>query len=156
MRGYNPCLACLAGVAVVGRSGTSRGIPNVHAANPGPSGQSEDEEQNVFILGNSDDEDNSLKQDAELLDAPPPYTGTSETGTTAAVDETVASDSIDGETADEEGSNPSKYYIQPGDSLRGIALRYGVDVSVPRAILVRLHLYQMTGAQGLPAKLVAI
>ena len=51
------------------------------------------------------DEDKSLKQDAELQDVPPPYTGSSETKTIAGVNETVASDSIDGEMADEEGFN---------------------------------------------------
>ena len=114
---------------------------NVNVTTPGPSWKSEDDEQNVFLLGNSDDEDKSLKQDTKLWDVPPPYTGTSETRTIAAVYEKVASDSIDGETANKEGWNSSKYYIQPGDSLQDIALRYGIDVSVQKVILVQLDLY---------------
>ena len=51
LRGYNLCLAYLAGVAIVGHSGTFHGILNVHVANSGTSGHSEDEEQNGFLLG---------------------------------------------------------------------------------------------------------
>ncbi|KAF8532186.1 hypothetical protein JB92DRAFT_2689461 [Gautieria morchelliformis] len=123
LRGYNPCLACLAGVAVVGQSGALNGKPNVHVARPGPSGQSENQERTIFVLGDSDDEE----ADTNTLDVPPPYMGAAEITPTPFIDETRVADSIDVEIADGEGSNPSKYCIQPGDSLRGIALRYGID-----------------------------
>ena len=141
LRGYNPCLACLAGVAVVRRSGISDGKQTLHVSLPGPSGKSEDEEHNVFVLGNSDDEDNSPEQDAKLRDVlPPPYIETSEAGKTASVDEMLTDGSVDVGIADKGGSNPSKYYIQPGDSLRGVALRYGVDVRLLKVTLVQFIL----------------
>jgi LysM repeat protein len=117
---------------------------SVNVKVPGPSGQSVDQEQSMFVLGDSDDEDSSPTADADFQDMPPPYTGALDTSSTVAVDETSVGETVD-ETADAKGSNPSKYYVQPGDTLRGIALRHGVDVSI---LKVSLRPELMPGWQG--------
>lgn len=116
--------------------GPSRGLDgktSVHVSVPGPSGQSVDQEQAMFVLGDSDDEDSGPTAATDFQDVPPPYTGVS--ASTVTVDETVVGDTIEEETVNVKESTPSKYYIQPGDTLRGIALKHDVDVSVTKVIL---------------------
>ncbi|KAF8575232.1 hypothetical protein K439DRAFT_1398422 [Ramaria rubella] len=124
LRGYNPCLACLAGVALVSQPRTPNGKSSIHRMTvPGPSGQSQDQEEGMFVLGDSDEEeDQSREVDGEI--APPPYAEPLET-----ISITTGSAELINQltSVQEERSNPSKYYIQHGDTLRGIALRYGVD-----------------------------
>jgi len=134
LRDYNPCIACLAGVAVVSKS-TRSAQRRTDAASSAPatgdvytSPFTEDQrrEQETFVVG--DDEDES--------DIPPPYSQSSEASIQRVASTSshpthqearpadVASPEIGVKNAQ---SGPSQYYIQPGDTLIGIAFKFGVD-----------------------------
>jgi hypothetical protein len=115
LRRYNPCLSCLGGVGLVQNTSGDRGDRNKEAIQHG-----RDNEAETFVLGDSDDEDirasNPIQSEAVRPRSPP----------------LVAS-----ESQELEHSNPSNralpqsstYYIKPRDTVTGIALKYGVDVS---------------------------
>jgi len=92
---------------------------------PGASGKSKTEEESMFVLGEDEDEEDSPLGD----DAPPSYTLVEEITNVLPVNDLPGQAVISTEAPVVEGTNPSQYYIQPGDTLRGIALRFGIDVS---------------------------
>jgi hypothetical protein len=101
---YNPCLACLGGVGVVNAGASTSSVQQLNAlASRNVDGAVRDED--TFVLG--DDEDD----DQEPTDPQPPATAPVE-------------------SSPETPATPSKYYIKRGDTLQGIALRFGLDASV--------------------------
>lgn len=102
-------------------------------------------DEDVFAIGDEDEEDEggSRTHEAHSVDSTPPpaYVELSEevsqtwsTGEPSLKDEpTVIEPSDEGpseKVEQETTSAPSKYYIKPGDTLTGIALRFGIDVSL--------------------------
>ncbi|KAH7884530.1 hypothetical protein F5I97DRAFT_1812853 [Phlebopus sp. FC_14] len=128
---YNPCLSCLGGIEVI-RASSSR---NSDAQNMNIDGAVRDVD--TFVLGDDDDGeldgleaplsigDNSLS----MADPPPSYTSTP-THTMPKLTSVSSEDAtLDHNARKENGSidAPPLYYIKPGDTLRGIALRLGVN-----------------------------
>lgn len=130
---YDPCLACLGGVGVVGLSkGKSRlSDQGIH---PNLDGAVRDED--TFVLGDDDEDDNTTENSSTQLPPPPPYSSTLEP-----VDpETGPSKFRAGEQSAATALPPSipKYTIKHGDTLQGIALRFKVDVC--KSSMSRSHL----------------
>ncbi|KAJ7363925.1 hypothetical protein DFH08DRAFT_1015485 [Mycena albidolilacea] len=90
---YNPCLACLGGVAVVGAGRNLDGALR---------------DEDTFAIGDDEDDDSDPSELPQYSAEPPtaPATVPAESSPAAA---------------------PSEYYIKRGDTLQGIALRFGVD-----------------------------
>ncbi|KAK7033032.1 LysM domain-containing protein [Favolaschia claudopus] len=104
---YNPCLACLGGVAAVGAAASSKIDKKDHRNVDGAV-----RDEDTFAIGDDDDPES----DSEL----PPYTSLPEALATSAAGPV--------QTADPSlKSSPGTYYIKPGDTLPGIALRFRVD-----------------------------
>lgn len=110
---YNPCLACLGGVEAIG-SRSSGGKQLVPPEKVNIDGAVRDED--TFILG--DDEDSEEE-------GPPPYL--EQTSTSSSSSQAVGSPPDISEVT--VSDTPHKYHIRQGDSLHGIALRFGVNVS---------------------------
>ncbi|KIK62411.1 hypothetical protein GYMLUDRAFT_242591 [Collybiopsis luxurians FD-317 M1] len=104
---YNPCLACLGGVDAVG-SRSSKGMQKMQNVNLDGAVRDED----TFVLG--DDEDSN-----EGGAPPPPYLEQSPSPQTQP--ENVP------ESRTNDVGTQSEYYLQRGDTLHGIALRFGID-----------------------------
>jgi hypothetical protein len=83
-------------------------------------------EQDMFVIG--DDDDMDIGTTLKSVDEPPPYTSSEPE---AQQIETELESSPEGGQPEEEpcASQPSRYYIKPGDTLAGISLRLGIDVS---------------------------
>jgi hypothetical protein len=147
---YNPCLSCLAGVDAVGSSRKS-----LIYQNPNIDGGLRDED--AFRIGDDEDEDDETldnTHEARLSDfkedkrnSSEPLPGDKHEDSMAA---RAGSSSVDGTSALPEmdfsrgdiSSNPDnvdapgKYYIQRGDTLNGIALRFNIDVRIFAIILL--------------------
>ncbi|EGO24470.1 hypothetical protein SERLADRAFT_467840 [Serpula lacrymans var. lacrymans S7.9] len=131
LRRYNPCLSCLGGVDVVG---TASGLVSA-TKTPNIDGAVRDEDN--FVIGDDDDDiddglENTIPSGSLLRSSPPPpYTAQNESSFTHTSSSTSANHR-EGETM-EDRSNPvieaapSRYLIQRGDTLQGIALRLGVN-----------------------------
>lgn len=81
-------------------------------------------DQDLFVLGDDDDED------AEAMPqvGPPPYEGVAQDPKQAR--EVVNTERQGDDSSEPKGDPPpAKYYLTPSDTLRGIALRFGVNVS---------------------------
>ncbi|KAF8513182.1 hypothetical protein BU17DRAFT_53511 [Hysterangium stoloniferum] len=117
LRWYNPCLACLAGVALVGQSSSLKGKVTACIPTHGPSGRSQDQEDSIFVLGDSDEEDRDDRS------VPPPYSGNEDADNIIQSNPEVPLNSTVGVAS----PTNATYYIQPHDTLRGIALKFGVD-----------------------------
>ncbi|KAK0189656.1 hypothetical protein F5146DRAFT_633373 [Armillaria mellea] len=113
---YNPCLACLGGVGVVGAR-MGRNKPELAPTNLDGAVRDED----MFVVGDDDDDD----EDTTL----PPYTESSSV-ISASAGNAISDRKIDKLSSIDEkssASGPPKYYIKRTDTLQGIALRFGVD-----------------------------
>lgn len=160
---YNPCLHCLSGVGIV--NARSRvGSAQVAAKLQNLDGGLHDDE--VYTIGD-DDEDEGSELEAvsgeispstpstpppvytELDEAAPQDADTQESGPECCVQK---SDQENEDTTEASDSAPSVHYIQPKDTLIGIALRFGVDVSgAPYSVIV-LPLRLMLGPSLVPSK----
>ncbi|KAL5634983.1 hypothetical protein ACGC1H_002874 [Rhizoctonia solani] len=111
LRRYNPCLSCLGGVGLVQSTGGDRVIGNQPFVQHG-----RDNEAETFILGDSEDEDDSespsKRIEPDTADARPP--------TPPKLSETSS-------TLNPALPQLSTYYIKPRDTVTGIALKHGVD-----------------------------
>lgn len=84
-------------------------------------------DEDMFVLGDDDDEE----EDGSVPCTPPPTYAESAVTTTPTIpeletltnDEALATTS----TAEPSGPSPLKYYIKSGDTLQGIALRFGIN-----------------------------
>ena len=157
LRRYNPCLHCLGGVGVVGSSArlSPQRPPVYRDASASPPPQNIDggvHDEDVFVLGDEDDEDDetssplptsvaredspsesSCEPSTRHSTPPPPYTLESPSAPVSSESAHILEDV--GDSAENLDSKPSKatapvkYYIKPGDTLLGISLRYDIDVS---------------------------
>jgi hypothetical protein len=121
---YNPCLACLGGVGAVGPEKVTlllRGEDQVASSNVDGAVRDED----VFIVGDEDEDEASETHDGEAAKAPGRIPWPSEVVEPPKPDISVRL------AASGEGnqSKPGRYYIRSDDTLLGISLRLGVDVS---------------------------
>ncbi len=122
LKTYNPCLSCFRAVDVV----TSAPETNKKALKVGDVDPDE-----VFVVGGDDEDDDDQ--------APPPTYNELESATQVAeagfasanilAPEVQASGTESGAGAQAAAYSNSEYWIKPKDTLSGIALRYGVDVS---------------------------
>lgn len=128
LRSYNPCLSCLGGVGVV-----SSAFPrNIRAAN-----NDTVRDEDIFILGDDEDDDDEAHEIASVSPtsepAPPAYPlafSSSSSLTNESILITQTSDASAGHAGvviTDEQYIPSRYYINPRDTLQGIALRYGAN-----------------------------
>ncbi|GAB1521867.1 hypothetical protein RhiTH_004966 [Rhizoctonia solani] len=120
LRRYNPCLNCLGGVGLVQSASEDRPGGDRPVVQHG-----RDNEAETFILGDSDEEDDSglapkhVKPDA-VDDRPPTPPKVLETTEVPSVANSALPQSY-------------TYYIKPRDTVTGIALKHGVD---PRQLCV--------------------
>jgi hypothetical protein len=115
---YNPCLACLGGVGAI-ESDKPRGSLVGRESDNNVDGAVRDED--VFVVGDEDeDEEVSEVYHGEATGSPK--------SNVACVDIIQKSDGEppDGNQTD---TGQGRYYIQPDDTIFGISLRLGVDVS---------------------------
>lgn len=123
---YDPCLVCLSGVGAVGSGrGNNSGVrrPNVD-------GGAHDD--GMFVLGDEDESDESdvdeiLAEDREHLN---PTSSVPSTSLKDALEspESLSEDPTPPDVPEISTPAPAKYYIQRGDTLQGIALRFGLHV----------------------------
>ena len=152
LRAYNPCLACLGGVDSVSASRPEKSFRSL-----GPTGEVEIcgvEEDDKFVIG--EDESGDEEANARMphgsgksaagpsgtpsqKDKPPPYEEVKSLPSPEALNRSSATANPIGNLHSEESSSgsgpapfptegPSRYYIQPGDTLSGISLRFGINV----------------------------
>ncbi|KAJ4478586.1 hypothetical protein C8R41DRAFT_772469 [Lentinula lateritia] len=128
---YNPCLACLGGVQAVGlRRHGGRQQPFVPPEKININGAVRDED--TFVLGEDDEDDEDLSGEGA---PPPPYpeqTSSKSSSPPAQADgqptpQSISSAEITTKINSSNYQNSSQYYIQRGDTVHGIALRFGVD-----------------------------
>ena len=143
LRDYNPCLACLAGVSVVKgpAAKTKDGIIRTT-----PQTQMQQRETEMFALGaDSDESDDDAGR--ELLQSPPSDSATTHSPTAAP--ETLLT-ALGGQTTSVEATefaalkhtpatHPTRsatatYYIQRGDTIQGLSLKFGVAVCLPSSL----------------------
>ncbi|TFK45384.1 hypothetical protein OE88DRAFT_1221083 [Heliocybe sulcata] len=103
---YDPCLACLGGVRAVSRK-TGEEARNVDAAV---------RDEDVFVVGEEEEEGDDVSLSDTLV--PESSDGLTEVLAAETQAENLPASSI---------SAPAKYYIQPGDTLLGISLKFHVD-----------------------------
>ncbi|EJD37732.1 hypothetical protein AURDEDRAFT_116704 [Auricularia subglabra TFB-10046 SS5] len=106
LREYSPCLACLAGTGAASRS--------FAAARTTPATEQRRREENMFVLGD-DDEDEDEDVDC---DAPPEYSVNPAHDAGPPPENTAVS---------AEPVGPPIYHVQRGDTLQGLAFRFGID-----------------------------
>lgn len=88
----------------------------------------------VFAIGDEDDEDEDEQDQSSRIPSPPPayHESDSDIPNTAHLTASTEPSSSPAPPAEPEqetsSSTPRKHYIQKNDTLRGLALRYGVDV----------------------------
>lgn len=138
---YNPCLACLGGVGAVGTKKLPvQGLgqyPPVTASNVDGAVRDED----VFVVGDEDEDGASDTDDGEAAKAPgvaslPP--GPPEPDIQARPYAETDKPDEPTEPPDSDQGSPGRYDIRPDDTLLGISLRLGVEVST--AIIAALPL----------------
>jgi hypothetical protein len=126
---YNPCLACLGGAGAVGtekRQGQHPVVSNIDGAV---------RDEDVFVVGDEDEEDEdgtTQIYDGEAATTPgiipPPSKGAGPQQLDIKAGPYAGPDKRDEPTDSNQGS-PGRYYIRPDDTLLGISLRLGIDVS---------------------------
>lgn len=127
---YNPCLACLGGIGAVGtekRQGQHPVASNIDGAV---------RDEDVFVVGDEDDDEDTSGTtriyDGEAATTPGIVSSPSESPGPQQLDITVGRcadpDKRDDPTDSNQGS-AGRYYIRPDDTLLGISLRLGIDVS---------------------------
>ncbi|KAG2133665.1 uncharacterized protein EDB93DRAFT_1093191 [Suillus bovinus] len=127
LRSYNPCLSCLGGVGVV-----SSFLRNVRATN-----NDTVRDEDIFILGDDEDDEDQALELALVSPTPEPAppvhplassSSSSLTSGSILITQTSGASAGHAEVAvTGEQCTPSRYYINPRDTLQGIALRYGVN-----------------------------
>jgi hypothetical protein len=127
---YNPCLACLGGISAVGGGTEKLQGPLVHTAASNLDGAVRDED--VFVVGDEDedgDEDGEGARAPGMVSLSSPSEGTGPLELDNRLGPCADPDKRD-EPTDSNQDSPGRYYIRPDDTLLGISLRLGVDVSV--------------------------
>ena len=148
---YDPCLFCLGGVDLVGmnRPNSSQGQRFMNILTPTDVNiNGEVRDQDTFILGDDDDDSEnegerlefSTGDGAASISSPPLYESIvdhidpwKEESSPPPETATLTSNSIS--PAEEpsfpkpDNTRPYKYYINRSDTLQGLSLRFGIDVS---------------------------
>ncbi len=130
---YNPCLACLGGVGAVGTKKLQ--LQGQHPVASNIDGAVRDED--VFVVGDEDEDEEGAADtnDGVAAKAPgagvalPPSEGARPPEPDVEVRSFTDADKPEEPTDSNDQGNPGRYYIQPDDTLLGISLRLGVDVS---------------------------
>ncbi|KAI5824669.1 hypothetical protein K523DRAFT_284622 [Schizophyllum commune Tattone D] len=123
---YDPCLACLSGVGVVGNSGTAAQSSTLSTPVNIDGGL---KDEDTFVLGSDDDDD----EDDEDARGPPPAYEQVEPAPSSAIiaPETAPADAQDAQPDSpdvrHEADGPLKYYLKRGDTLQGISFKFSVD-----------------------------
>ncbi|KAG1733629.1 uncharacterized protein EDB91DRAFT_1148502 [Suillus paluster] len=125
LRNYNPCLSCLGGVGVV----SSASARNIRAATV--------RDEDIFILGDDEDDEGEAHELAPASPiskvAPPAYPLPVSSSSSLISESTLITQTSNASAGHAEvvvadkQCIPSRYYINPKDTLQGIALRYGVN-----------------------------
>jgi len=121
---YNPCLACLGAVS------SEKVLHGKHQVPSNVDGAVRDED--VFVVGDEDEDEASEMHDGEDTKAPGDIPPPSEVAQPLKSDISLEhrADSLPSDEApDNNQSSPGRYHIQPHDTLLGISLRLGIDVS---------------------------
>jgi hypothetical protein len=125
---YNPCLACLGGVGAVSAEKVQLGQHQVASSNVDGAVRDED----VFIVGDEDEDEASEMHDEQAAKTPneiqPPFEVTKPLSPDISVKPSADPNQSDTDPNSNQGS-PGRYYIRPDDTLLGISLRLGIDVS---------------------------
>ncbi|KAH8822962.1 hypothetical protein DL96DRAFT_1533646 [Flagelloscypha sp. PMI_526] len=142
---YNPCLSCLSGVGVLASSSLKETtLPGASAAPPDTNLNGAIRDSDNFQIGDdSDEEDQDSPRVSQFssssnptLNAPPSYTSGRSSASSLSLSESSLTASSISELQLEPpqapvlpstSTGPSKYYLQKGDSLQGLALRFGVS-----------------------------
>jgi LysM repeat protein len=133
---YNHCLACLSGVGLVRSSSATSAREKASISNVDGAVRDED----AFIVGDADDgdEDDPLAEELpEHGSSGPRVIEQSEPShTVVPLLENGITDSptLTTEQPTNSDAAPPKYYITRNDTLQGIALRYGLNVSIVLSI----------------------
>ena len=120
---YNPCLACLGGVGAVG----TEKLQGQHPVASNVDGAVRDED--VFVVGDEDEDENGATKIYDGEAAPGLVSSPSEGAPLQRdIRDNRPCTDLD-KPAEPADSTPERYYIRPDDTLLGISLRLGVDVS---------------------------
>ena|SRR6266403_1451771 len=121
---YDPCLACLGGVGAIG----TKNLQGQHPVASNVDGAVRDED--VFVVGDEDEDVDAVTDDGETTKVPGVAIPSSEGVRPPGLDvrERPYTDANKPDSNNDQGS-PGRYYIRPDDTLLGISLRLGVDVS---------------------------
>ena len=126
---YNPCLACLGGLGAVSSEKVLHGKLQVPSNLDGAV-----RDEDVFVVGDEDeDEDGAFEtHDGEAAKAagesPPPSEVAQPPKSDISLEhraDSIPSDKV----PDNNQGSPGGYHIRPDDTLLGISLRLGIDVS---------------------------
>ena len=126
---YNPCLACLGGLGAVSSEKVLHGKPQVPSNLDGAV-----RDEDVFVVGDEDEDDDEAPEmhDGEAAKAageiPPPSEVAQPPKPDISLEHRADSIPSDKVPDDNQGS-PGRYHIRPDDTLLGISLRLGIDVS---------------------------
>lgn len=104
---YKPCLACLGGVDAVATSDLLK-AQNGYSS---PYQQQLQHDQDAFVIGDDDEEEQSLAPEQDNNTEQP---------------ETL----VPAPTESQDMVGPPKYWLKKGDTLNGIALRYKINVRI--------------------------
>ncbi|KAL1701487.1 hypothetical protein EV121DRAFT_263001, partial [Schizophyllum commune] len=123
---YDPCLACLSGVGVVGHSGAAAQSSTLGTPVNIDGGL---KDEDTFVLGSDDDDD---EDDSDARGPPPAYEQVEPTPSSAIIaPETAPADAQDAQPDSpdvrHEADGPLKYYLKRGDTLQGISFKFSVD-----------------------------
>lgn len=145
---YDPCLACLGGVGVV-RSGSGTPAHQVREKVSSVNVDGAVRDEDTFVLGDADDdEEDDVLSDTLPIEQPershPAREGAHETASTAS----ILALTTEQPTEQPTNTTPLKYYITRNDTLQGIALRYGLNVSkiLPPVAKLTHHFRDMSSA----------
>ncbi|KAJ7034947.1 hypothetical protein C8F04DRAFT_545692 [Mycena alexandri] len=125
---YDPCLACLGGVGVVGAAATASSSGSGNATpvqRPSRNIDGAVRDEDTFVLGDEDDEDGEGDEGED--GSVPPSEVVQASSATAVQNRAIESEPSLTPSSPGAPETPSKYYIKRGDTLQGIALRFGVD-----------------------------
>lgn len=123
-------MACLGGVGVVRSSSTAVSSPTNRTGTARANVDGAVRDEDTFVLGDEDDDDDKFDFEDEKLEAE----AIGNVPAPAAHPHGVSPGDRNEMPAEEPATaksveSPLKYYIIPSDTLQGIVLRYGLDVS---------------------------
>ncbi|KII89881.1 hypothetical protein PLICRDRAFT_108749 [Plicaturopsis crispa FD-325 SS-3] len=129
---YDPCLACFGGAGTTARSGGRSSVaPEIASAAPrNLDGAVRDED--TYVIGDDDEDEDEPAGLHPSTEGPPPYSASAVDSFTPAPDAppTPSSSALESPALEGDAStqvSQVEYYIKSDDTLKGIALRFGVN-----------------------------